>query len=84
MKTVDVAEFEEQCLALLDGLGPDGLVITRRGKPVARLVPFERSHAGPIGSLHDKVKIRGDILSTGETWNARAESSPPCRLRKLR
>ncbi len=74
MKTIGAAKFKEQCLALLDGLDPDGLVITKHGKPVARLVPFEREHAGLIGSLHDKVKIRGDILSTGETWNAGAES----------
>ncbi len=74
MKAIGAAIFKEQCLNLLVELDPDGLVITKHGKPVARLVPFERKHATLIGSLHDKVIIRGYILSTGETWNAGAES----------
>ena len=70
MKTIGAAKFRAQCLTLLDGLDPDGLVITRHGKPVARLVPFEREHAELIGSLRDKVEVRGDILSTGMDWCA--------------
>ena len=74
MKTIGAAKFKEQCLALLDKLDPDGLVITKHGRPVARLLPFEREHAELIGSLNHKVDIRGDILSTGIEWNAGAES----------
>ncbi len=74
MKTIGAAKFKEQCLALLDHLGDDGLVITKRGKPVARLLPYERRHAELIGSLSHKVKIRGDIFSTGVEWEAGAES----------
>ncbi len=33
MKTIGVPKFREQCLALLDDLGDDGPVITKRGKP---------------------------------------------------
>lgn len=65
MKTIDAAVFKEQCLELLDNLDQEGLVVSRRGKPVARLIPFEHQHAELIGSLRHKVKIRGDILSTG-------------------
>ena len=74
MKTIGAAKFKEQCLALLDDLGDDGLVITKRGKPVARLLPYERRHAELIGSLGHKVKVRGDIFSTGLEWDAGAES----------
>ncbi len=74
MKTIGAAKFKEQCLALLDDLGGDGLVITKRGKPVARLLPYERRHAELIGSLSHKVRIRGDIFSTGLEWEAGAES----------
>ena len=74
MKTIGAAKFKEQCLALLDDLGDDGLIITKRGKPVARLLPYERRHAGLIGSLSHKVKVRGDIFSTGLEWEAGAES----------
>ncbi len=74
MKTIGAAKFKEQCLALLDELDDDGLVITKRGKPVARLLPYERRHAELIGSLSRKVKVRGDIFSTGVDWEAGAES----------
>ena len=74
MKTIDAAKFRERCLALLDDLGDDGLVIAKRGKPVARLLRYERRHAGLIGSLSHKVKVRGDIFSTGLEWGAGAES----------
>lgn len=74
MKTIGAAKFKERCLALPDDLDQDGLIITKRGKPVARLLPFEHQHAELIGSLRDKVEIRGDILSTGIEWDAGAES----------
>ena len=74
MKTIGAAKFKEQCLALLDDLGEDGLVITKRGKPVARLLPYERRHAELIGSLRHKMKVRGNIFSTGIVWEAGAES----------
>ena len=74
MKTIGAAKFKERCLALLDRLDHDGLVITKHGKPVARLIPFEQQHAELIGSLSDKVEIRGDLFSTGVEWDANAQS----------
>ncbi len=74
MKTIGATKFKEQCLALLDRLDADGLLITKRGKPVARVVPYDRNSATLIGSLRDKIEIRGDLLSTGTHWNANAES----------
>ena len=74
MKVIGAAKFKEQCLALLDDLGNDGLIITKRGRPVARVLPLERQDAELIGSLRDKVEIRGDIHSTGIEWYADAQS----------
>ena len=74
MKTIGAAKFKEQCLALLNQLDQDGLVITKRGKPVARLLPFEQQHAELIGSLRHKVEVQGDILATGIEWSADAQS----------
>ena len=74
MKVIGAAKFKEQCLALLDNLGNEGLVITKRGKPVARLLPVERHDAELIGSLRDKIVVRGDILATGVIWDADAQS----------
>jgi antitoxin (DNA-binding transcriptional repressor) of toxin-antitoxin stability system len=52
-------------------LRPQGLLITKNGKPVARLVPFESECAQLIGSMKRKVKVKGNILST-EQWHAKS------------
>ena len=70
MKRVAAAKFKEQCLAILDQLGPEGIVITKHGRPVARLLPAERASADLIGCLRDKLRVRGDVLSTGLNWDA--------------
>ena len=74
MKTIGAAKFKEQCLALLDQLDAEGWVVTKHGKPVARVLPYERRSAPLIGSLRDKIDVRGDLLSTGVRFNASAES----------
>ena len=70
MKTIEATQFREDCLALLDGLDADGLVVTKHGKPIARVLPYEINHAALIGSLRGKIEIKGDIFSTGVKWNA--------------
>jgi prevent-host-death family protein len=71
MKKVAAAKFKEQCLSILDHLEPDGLVITKHGKPVARLLPVERASADLIGVLRGRIRVKGDIKSTGLKWDAR-------------
>jgi len=70
MKSLNVSEFREQCLSLLDKLPTDGLVITRRGKPIARVTPVRKNNADLIGSMAGMFEINGDILRTGEKWDA--------------
>jgi prevent-host-death family protein len=70
MKSVPAAQFKEQCLALLDRVGPDGIIITKHGKPVAKLVPIHTESAKLIGSFKGKIKIKGNILSTAVKWDA--------------
>ena len=74
MKSIGAAKFKEQCLALLDKLTPEGLIITKHGKPVARVIPYPRESANLIGALRNKIEIEGDILSTGIAWDADAQS----------
>ena len=69
-KTIGAAQFKEQCLAILDEVGPEGVVVTKHGKPVAKLIPIEMDSADLIGSLEDEIEINGDLLSTGVKWNA--------------
>ncbi len=73
MKTIGAAKFKAQCVAILDQLTPEGVVITKRGKPVAKVIPYTRDSAELIGSLQGKIRINGDILSTGARWHAHAE-----------
>ena len=70
MKHLAAAKFKEQCLSLLDEVDAEGIIITKRGKPVAKLIPIGADSAQLIGSLSGKVKITGDSMSTGLTWNA--------------
>ncbi len=69
-KTIGAAQFKEKCLAILDEVGPEGVVVTKHGKPVAKLIPIEMDSADLIGSLEDEIEINGDLLSTGVKWNA--------------
>ena len=68
--TMGAAEFKEKCLALLDEVGPEGIVVTKHGKPVAKLIPIRAASKDLIGSLRGKIQISGDILTTGTVWDA--------------
>jgi prevent-host-death family protein len=70
MREISASKFKEQCLSLLDHLEPDGIVVTKHGKPVARVIPADSSCAPLIGSMKGKVKVSGDVFSTGVRWNA--------------
>ena len=70
MRQINASKFKEQCLSLLDNLQPEGVIVTKHGKPVAKLIPIGSDCASLIGSLKGKIKIKGDIFSTGERWNA--------------
>ena len=75
MKTIGAARVQRSsALALLDSLDAEGLIVTKHGKPVARVVPYDRQCADLIGSLRHKIEIRGDILTTGVRWDADAQS----------
>ena len=70
MRQIAAAKFKERCLALLDEVDADGLVITKHGRPVAKLIPFGADSKDLIGALKGKLTIKGDILSTGVAWHA--------------
>ncbi|REJ82221.1 MAG: type II toxin-antitoxin system Phd/YefM family antitoxin [Acidobacteria bacterium] len=44
-KHVPATEFKQTCLRLLDTVGPEGIVITKHGKPVAKLIPIPHTSA---------------------------------------
>ena len=70
MKRVAAAKFKEQCLSIIDRLDPQGIVITKHGRPVARVLPIEHASAELVGSLRGRIRVTGDLLSTGVKWKA--------------
>jgi len=74
-KTVPAGQFKVHCLALMDEVAAkrQAVVITKRGKPVAKLVPVEKEKDDIFGFMKGKgtVEIKGDIVSpilTPEEW----------------
>ena len=66
MGNVPATEFKAKCLELMDRVAErrETFVITKRGKPVAKLVPVERKPKESIfGWMRGKATIRGDIVS---------------------
>ncbi len=61
--TMSATEFRAKCLGLIDEVAETGreIVITKRGKPVARLVPFRRRRGAPFGLYREQIRIHGDI-----------------------
>ncbi len=62
--TIPAGEFKAKCLNLLDQVAEDRkpLVITKRGRPVAKLVPME-PEVKLFGALRGSVSYMGDIIS---------------------
>lgn len=73
-RTIAAGEFKAKCLALLDDVQQSHreYVITKRGKPVARLAPLDRKPDEIFGRMKGTIEIHGDIFSTGEKWEADA------------
>lgn len=79
MRTMPAGEFKQTCLRLLDEVGVSGepIVITKRGRPVAQLVPVKPERAEDwLGAMRDRGKIHGDLVAPatdpGE-WDALRE-----------
>ncbi|MFQ5779402.1 MAG: type II toxin-antitoxin system Phd/YefM family antitoxin [Nitrospiria bacterium] len=72
MKKIGAAKFKEQCLSLLEKVGQDGIIITKHGKPLVKLIPIEVQSSKLIGKMKGKIKIKGRILSTGLKWDAKS------------
>jgi prevent-host-death family protein len=70
MREISASKFKEQCLSLLDHLDPEGIVVTKHGRPVARVIPADSGCAALIGSMKGKVKVTGGVFTTGVHWNA--------------
>ena len=79
MAKVGATEFKAKCLELMDRVQAkrETFVITKRGKPVAKLVPLERTRGGGLfGCLAARASITGDITGpaiAAESWETLRE-----------
>jgi prevent-host-death family protein len=74
-QTIAAGQFKATCLALLDEVQREGkeIIVTKRGKPVARIVPVDEKPKIPnlFGRMKGSGVILGDIISPiGEIWDA--------------
>jgi prevent-host-death family protein len=65
MKTMSAAEFKTHCLRVMDEVQAtrEAIIITKRGRPIAKLVPIKKPSSKVFGCLAGKVEIVGDIES---------------------
>lgn len=68
-RTIAAGRFKATCLRLLDDVATKGeVVITKYGRPVARLVPIRRVPAAPLAGL---IEHQDDLVSPiEEPWDA--------------
>ena len=74
-KKIPAGEFKAKCLQLMDEVQSDRvpLIITKRGKPVAKLVPVDDEQPRLFGKLRGTVVIQGELIEpTGERWDVDA------------
>lgn len=64
MKSMAAGTFKAQCLAVMDQVLKTGepVLITKHGKPVAKLVPAQNNADNIFGYMAGKVKVVGDIV----------------------
>ena len=65
MKKIAAGEFKAQCLGIMDKVQRtrQPVLITKHGKPVAKLVPADQPGDDIFGYMVGKAKIVGDIVS---------------------
>ena len=77
MKKMAAGEFKVHCLKVMDEVQAkrQAVLITKRGKPVAKLVPVKEEKDDIFGFMKGKgsIEIKGDIVSpilTPEEWGS--------------
>ena len=79
-RTIKASEFKARCLMLMDEVADSGeeIVITKNGKPVAKLTPYRERPKTLFGLNKGRYEIHGDLddalldvewdAETGKNW----------------
>jgi prevent-host-death family protein len=75
MKTMPAGKFKAQCLSLMDQVNAtrEPVLITKKGRPVAKLIPADLEPKDVFGCLRGVMEIVGDIESPAvplEDWES--------------
>ncbi len=75
MKTMGICQFKEHALRILDQVAKtrEGIVITKRGKPLAQIIPYRSKEQNPEpGKLAGTYVFEKDIVSPlgEEIWES--------------
>jgi prevent-host-death family protein len=67
-------KFKAQCLSVIDDVHDlkEEVVITKHGKPMAKLIPIKRGSAGIFGAMRGLGRITGDLvepITLPEDWD---------------
>lgn len=73
MKTMPAGQFKARCLRIMDQVSStrEPVTITKKGRPVAKLVPADTPPEDIFGCLKGEIEIVGDIVSPAvplEDW----------------
>ena len=65
-RTIPAGEFKAKCLKLMDEVNETGvpIIITKRGRPVSRLVPADQPNAGIRGLFPELAGLWDDPAET--------------------
>jgi len=80
---ISAAKFKAKCLKLMDEVARthEPLIITKRGRPVARMVPVEvQEPASLFGYMAGTAALHGDIVAPLKVvWEAMDEAQEPAK-----
>jgi prevent-host-death family protein len=67
MQEISISDFKAKCLAVLDRVKRTGrpILITRRGVPIAEVVPPHPRERPPtwLGCMSGSIRILGDVIA---------------------
>ncbi len=67
MKSMAISQFKTHALKIIDQIAKDreSIIITKRGKPVARILPYEdNEHTAKPGQLSDTLVFEDDHVKS--------------------
>ena len=70
---IQAGKFKTGCLKLMDKVQrtKKRIIITKRNKPIAQLVPIEEDTGSLFGRMKGTIRVVGDIISPiDEVWDA--------------